>query len=501
MNIQKKQRRTVLCRAGRKPDSRPLSPRRLCVLGMTALLFSATGYGQISRDVTPASGTAPAASSESPRAQNAEERLAALEKELADLRGALSAPVREKKGKDGEVAETRPVPAISEAAPAGKPPVEDDKAGDEAVSVTPPQSTAPVVSAAPVSVDGAVPKTTDAGGAPFTQITPENTPAVPEPSGQPSSAPAPKTELPVRAGTPAPVDGGAQTVPLVRDDKPQGKPDATVEAAPAVVSPAVKAPEVTGGPAKEPAIPEPPAVTPAAVPVSAPEKSTPAGTPSLLTPPSGMAPAIPAGKPEAAAPRTLSEQEQNSYVVGMMVADYARSVLGTLDKLDVRPDEQLFREGLQDTLSGKAVLDGPVAQAAMQRIQKSADARQAERDAEARKELATIAGGHTVLEKKEDRVWVRLQKGGPAVSKQTPLLLSWEGQFYNGAVFETVTDAEVTRREVLPAWLQRAIRLAGPGGEVRLFILAGSLEGEAPLPAGTGRHELVQYTVSVKKAK
>lgn len=37
----------------------------------------------------------------------------------------------------------------------------------------------------------------------------------------------------------------------------------------------------------------------------------------------------------------------------MMVADYVRSVLGTLHKLNIRPDETLFREGLQDTLSGK----------------------------------------------------------------------------------------------------------------------------------------------------
>jgi FKBP-type peptidyl-prolyl cis-trans isomerase len=202
---------------------------------------------------------------------------------------------------------------------------------------------------------------------------------------------------------------------------------------------------------------------------------------------------------EKVAPRTLSEQEQNSYVVGMMVADYARSVLLTLDKLDVSPDERLFREGLQDALSGKPVLNSSDAQAAMQRIQKQADHRQAELDAASRQALVEIAGKHNTVEKKEDRVWVRLKKGGPAVSKQTPLSLSWEGQLYNGTVFESVTDAAVTRREVLPSWLQRAIRLAGPGGEVRLFILAGSLEGEAPLPAGTGRHELVQYTVSVKK--
>lgn len=375
MNIQKKQRRTFLCHVGLKPVCRPLSPARLCMLGMAVLLFSATGYGQISRDVASPSG---AASSESSRALNAEERLAALEKELTDLRETLSAPVQEKMGEAEKVAETSPAPAVS-------------------------QSTAVVESTSPVPVDGTVPKTTDAERGQSSQITPEKTPA---------------------------------------------------------------------------------------------------GTPSLLPPPPSVIElARTEGIPEAVAPRTLSEQEQNSYVVGMMVADYARSVLGTLDKLDVRPDEKLFREGLQDSLSGRPVLDGPAAQAAMQRIQKSADARQAERDAEARKELATIAGVHTVLEKKEDRIWVRLKKGGPAVSKQTPLLLSWEGQFYNGAVFETVTDAEVSRREVLPSWLQQAIRLAGPGGQVRLFILAGSIEGEAPLPAGTGRHELVQYTVNVKKAK
>lgn len=62
-----------------------------------------------------------------------------------------------------------------------------------------------------------------------------------------------------------------------------------------------------------------------------------------------------------------------------------------------------------------------------------------------------------------------------------------------------MTDSVVNRRDVLPQWQQRAIRLAGPGGQVRLYILAGSLEGEADLPAGTARHELVQYTVSVEK--
>lgn len=501
MNIQKKQRKTCLCHAGLKPDGRLLSSRRLYVLGMTVLLFSATGYGQISRDMAPASGTAPSASTESPRALNAEERLAALEKELADVRGRLSASIREKKGEADKVDETRSASAMSQALPAGKPPVENSAEGGGTPTVTPTQSTVSVVSASPVSVDGALPKTMDAGGNKSSQIAPEKTLGEAELSGLPSSVPAPKTELPESAKTPAPVAGETQTGPSVRADEPQSKPDATVEATvSSVASSAVKAPEVTIGPAKERATSEPSANTPAGVPASAPEKKTPAVTPSLLPPPpSVMTPTIPAGIPEAAAPRTLSEQEQNSYVVGMMVADYARSVLGTLDKLDVRPDEKLFREGLQDTLSGRSVLDGPAAQVAMQRIQKSADARQAELDAASRQALVDIAEKHNTVEKKEDRIWVRLKKGGPAVSKQTPLSLSWEGQFYNGAVFESVTDAVVTRREVLPSWLQRAIRLAGPGGEVRLFILAGSLEGEAPLPAGTGRHELVQYTVSVKK--
>lgn len=201
----------------------------------------------------------------------------------------------------------------------------------------------------------------------------------------------------------------------------------------------------------------------------------------------------------AVAPAPLSEQEQDSYVVGMMVADYARSVLQTLEKLDIQLDETLLSEGVRHTLTGTARLDEQTARAAMQRFQKNTDQRQAEKDRASRQMLSTLAGKQDTLEKKEDRVWVRLKKGGPAVSKQTPLSLSWEGRFYNGEVFETVTDSVVNRRDVLPQWQQRAIRLAGPGGQVRLYILAGSLEGEADLPAGTARHELVQYTVSVEK--
>lgn len=201
----------------------------------------------------------------------------------------------------------------------------------------------------------------------------------------------------------------------------------------------------------------------------------------------------------AVAPTPLTEQEQDSYVVGMMVADYARSVLQTLEKLDIQLDETLLSEGVRHTLTGTARLDEQTARAAMQRFQKNTDQRQAEKDRASRQMLSTLAGKQDTLEKKEDRVWVRLKKGGPAVSKQTPLSLSWEGRFYNGEVFETVTDSVVNRRDVLPQWQQRAIRLAGPGGQVRLYILAGSLEGEADLPAGTARHELVQYTVSVEK--
>ncbi|HCR3451242.1 TPA: hypothetical protein ON570_004929, partial [Citrobacter werkmanii] len=207
------------------------------------------------------------------------------------------------------------------------------------------------------------------------------------------------------------------------------------------------------------------------------------------TPAAADAPALP----------PLSEPEQDSYVVGMMVADYARSVLQTLGKLDIRLDETRLAEGIQHTLAGKPRLDEPTAQTAIRRFQQETDRRQAEKDAASRQLLSTLAGKHDALEKKDDRLWVRLKKGGPAVSRKTPLRLSLEGAFYNGAVFESVKDIRVTRREALPAWQQQAIRLAGPGGQVRLYILAGSLEGEAGLPAGTARHELVQYTVSVDR--
>ncbi|MGC6693216.1 FKBP-type peptidyl-prolyl cis-trans isomerase N-terminal domain-containing protein, partial [Burkholderia pseudomallei] len=142
----------------------------------------------------------------------------------------------------------------------------------------------------------------------------------------------------------------------------------------------------------------------------------------------------------AVAPPPLSEPKQGRYVVGMMVADYARSVLQTLEKLDIQLDETLLSEGVRHTLTGTARLDEQTARAAMQRFQKNTDQRQAEKDRASRQMLSTLAGKQDTLEKKEDRVWVRLKKGGPAVSKQTPLSLSWEGRFYNGEVFETVTD-------------------------------------------------------------
>lgn len=314
-----------------------------------------------------------------------------------------------------------------------------------------------------------------------------------------SSVPAPVSTAPVSQGLPTVGSEGAEapqtvaapaavsvTSPVHEQSDPTPDKVTPVQPAPAVSGKAVSGPEVPETPRLSVPLTEAP-VSPADVSVSPRLRTTPAE--KTASP----------GPSEQIAPRILSEAEQNSYVLGMMVADYARTVLRTLDKLDVRPDEKLFREGLQDTLSGRPLLEENVARAAMQRIQKEADSRQAGLDAASRQALVEIAGKHNTVEKKEDRIWVRLKKGGPAVSKQTPLSLSWEGQFYNGAVFESVTDAAVTRREVLPSWLQRAIRLAGPGGEVRLFILAGSLEGEAPLPAGTGRHELVQYTVSVKK--
>lgn len=293
-----------------------------------------------------------------------------------------------------------------------------------------------------------------------------------------TAVPSPQTGTPVTAAvsdaaTSAPAGGAGGETPT---------PDVTgrLPVAPATVIPAVPEPEPV--PAPDPA-PDPlTASSPAPTTGGDAETEKPAAQPA-----------------EPPAPRPLTEQEQDSYVVGMMVADYARSVLRTLEKLDVRPDETLLQAGIQDALAGKPRLDEDATRAAMARFQKETDRRQTERDATARQTLAGIAAKGNTLEKKDDRVWTRVKKGGPAVSKQTPLSLSWEGQFYDGKVFDTVNDLRVTRRDVLPEWLQRAIRLAGPGGQVRLTILAGSLEGEANLPAGTARHELVQYTIRVEK--
>lgn len=346
------------------------------------------------------------------------------------------------------------------------------------------------------------------------------------------SEPEKESEKPVIKSTPTstPISSSTTVEPVVPTSSPASEQEGTTSTAVAVPTERLASPEKTPEKPATISTPTPSSttvepVTPVTeptervvIPESTPTKpATTAATSSMvvdaITPtPSSVAPEVVADNGAAskgqtertsaqAARRILSEQEQDSYVVGMMVADYARSILHTLDKLDVKPNEALFHQGLEDTLAGKAVLDNSTAQAAMQRIQKEADQRQAERDTVSKQTLATLAAKNNTVEKKDDQVWVRLKKGGIAVSKKTPLVLSWEGQFYNGAIFETVTDAEVTRRDVLPTWLQRAIRLAGPGGQVRLYSLAGSLEGEAPLPAGTARHELVQYTISVKKSK
>lgn len=286
------------------------------------------------------------------------------------------------------------------------------------------------------------------------------------------------------AGTLPPDDGDA---PLSPDTPPGitdvGATDSTPGAGLLPLTPATVIPPAT--PQRDTAVAPVTPVTPVA-PVT---PVTPSEVATEKTPVAADAPALP----------PLSEQEQDSYVVGMMVADYARSVLQTLGKLDISLDEALLTEGIQNTLAGRPRLDERTAQTAMQRFQQETDRRQAEKDVASRQLLSTLAGKHDTLEKKDDRLWVRLKKGGPAVSRKTPLRLSREGAFYNGGVFETVKDTRVTRREALPAWQQQAIRLAGPGGQVRLYILAGSLEGEADLPAGTARHELVQYTVSVDK--
>lgn len=425
------------------------------------------------------------------------------------------------KGTESPVVPQTPAPELR---PPAKEPMSSSSSG-----VAPIPGMSAVSGTAP---DGAELSATSQNSAPPTTAVPTEVPVAPHPpvSDEPvnalTAAPMDAAELPDAAreaiSAEVPVNRSSSAPLSVRTESADREQSAESAAPPPAPQPEVASTEVS----VTPPVPAQPDKTPqkaapgetvpvtsekpvdgAEVPMmpdaSVPMSETPgtpadaAGTPALQTAPTGKAESpAPA---EKVVPRILSEEEQNSYVVGMVVADYARSVLLTLGKLDVSPDERLFREGLQDALSGKPELDNSVAQAAMLRIQKQADRRQAELDAVSRQTLLDIAEKYNTVEKKEDRIWVRLKKGGPAVSKQTPLSLSWEGQFYNGAIFESVTDAAVTRREVLPSWLQRAIRLAGPGGEVRLFILAGSLEGEAPLPTGTGRHELVQYTVSVKK--
>lgn len=468
----------------------------------------------------------PSTSLTTPSAQATGEREAILEREILTLRGGNARPEKENEEASTTPSQTqeqdsKPLTGgvqLTENLPTGEQalslPTVSGMYADGVESPVAPQTPLPEIRTAPTE-DPVVPPlpcvTTpvnvlpappggQAEGTETPDVTQTPAPAA-VPVTRPSSAPAPANTVPVARGKmtdcagpvavlqPAVAPSEVSVTPPVQeqlDDTPQKVTPA--ETALAATEETVDGAEVPAMPRASLATSEIPAA-PAEV----------AGTPVLRTVQTDKTPSpAPA---EKVVPRTLSEEEQNSYVVGMMVADYARSVLLTLDKLDVSPDERLFLEGLQDALSGKPLLNSSDVQAAMQRIQKQADRRQAELDAASRQALVDIAEKHNTVEKKEDRVWVRLKKGGPAVSKQTPLSLSWEGQIYNGAVFESVTDAAVTRREVLPSWLQRAIRLAGPGGEVRLFILAGSLEGEAPLPAGTGRHELVQYTVSVKKAK
>lgn len=198
--------------------------------------------------------------------------------------------------------------------------------------------------------------------------------------------------------------------------------------------------------------------------------------------------------------QVMSETEQDSYVIGMIVADYTRlSLLRSLEKLNIYPDRKLVLQGITDALSGRALLDGATAQLAMQRFATRNSLKQAEREEESRNLLSSLSNKSDTLERKDDRVWVRLKKGDRRVSKQTPIKLSWEGRIYGGDEFEKVNNYKVTRLDILPSWLQQGIPLTEIGSKARLFILAGSLEREVTLPLGTAPYEIIQYTVTVEK--
>lgn len=196
---------------------------------------------------------------------------------------------------------------------------------------------------------------------------------------------------------------------------------------------------------------------------------------------------------------TLSEKEQDSYIVGVMIAEYARSVFSSLDKIDVHPDKKLVTQGIMASLSDSSILDEATEHTAMTRFSDKVEQKQEEKKTESIERLSSLAGKLNTIEKKDDRVWVLLKKGMSNPGKDTVLKLSWEGMIYNGEIFDRVADLNVKQRDALPVWLQQAIRMAKLGGQVRLFILAGSLGDDVTLPPGTASHEIIQYTITVDK--
>lgn len=188
----------------------------------------------------------------------------------------------------------------------------------------------------------------------------------------------------------------------------------------------------------------------------------------------------------------VSEADRQAWMAGSMMAGILRNRLDAWRAAGVTPDENMFRHGLLDGLTGHPRLTGKAAQMAREAFMKSIQQGVTLHVAKAQAQLNALAKGRSLLRESGGIRWYRVKAGSP-VKEGGPVRLSMTERVAGGRTVSTVPPLTLTPQADMPSVVRDGMYLPGTGGEVLGYGLASSVYGPLPLPSGVQPWTVMEY--------
>lgn len=193
----------------------------------------------------------------------------------------------------------------------------------------------------------------------------------------------------------------------------------------------------------------------------------------------------------------VTQEEQDAYSVGLMVAQYANRVMTDMKMVGITLDAVVIEKGILDGIAERPQIPLPTAQTIITQLETRMANAVSQKEEATQKTLNDIAKTQNTITKGNGLVWVK-KKAGHSMAK-IPTTMIVEGRRYQGALFDGPREITLKNKDGINDVIKKAATLTSDNGIVELYAMASKVDGIFSLPTNIPPWDIVHFTFTASQ--